>query len=738
MAKVTITDSTQSDVTLVPVTPDSQSAIVKYAQSQELNLILLDNLKSVLSEPLKKAAATPICLGMKFGRAFNFGAGQPQLCIGAGANVAVHVNAKKDAELCSDDLYQSQIKVKDGEGYLSLAFTGSITGGGSDPKGAMTFGFDVGASATFEFFRRFRADDTTPSVGQALGEAVSHFVIPADATDLAALRAGDVALSSGNRHLKVSGKFSASASAVPLASPNLPLAGKAIQLNASATVDVSANYEITSAWQIRTWAVSDGIIELGVYKQRGSDWDIAVTASAGIDASVGGQDLLSALIDKLSKDPEADKKELEAAGLREEEIKDINAAISKSIDRSIHASLSVDLNGLNTDEAAFLYRIDLAELNPDTAAAITAALSGDLTAIDRLNPEAQDNGAIAAGLTLVRSILTRTKKTGATYKMSLIGVFNFLSLADFISKSEVIHEPVTGDAVFKEKASGDRIGVITQPKAKEKLRKAIFDSVLMTTTYRSAGALETMQMECSHVHFAQHAKTNEQTMSEYLDWFLAVKVLVPAEKTAIMGRFHGTGQSTCTVRVAFDADACQAMFLDAQGHARLEQDYVRLGRNALQQLLQPGGQNDADHYREVLGNDRIWNQFQGQTTIGPVMETEFRWRLDDYRIAVLKAYYSVIVWWAAAMSSTAVKVVEMQDFLKTKGPANLESDRAFLAKVADVQKHVSNLIKNSPMSFDQPFGLLALDLAAGPTAVATGILLSPAVNREFTALAPQV
>jgi len=44
------------------------------------------------------------------------------------------------------------------------------------------------------------------------------------------------------------------------------------------------------------------------------------------------------------------------------------------------------------------------------------------------------------------------------------------------------------------------------------------------------------------------------------------------------------------------------------------------------------------------------------------------------------------------------------------------------------------LVKNSPMSFDQPFGLVALYWAAGSAAVASGILRSPAIDRDFGAL----
>jgi len=648
------------------------------------------------------------------------------------------VNAKKDSDLFSDDLYKSQITLKNGEGYLSLALTGSVTGKDSQSKGDITLGFDAGASATFEFFRKFQVTAASPLVGEALGEVVSSFIMPADVTDLAALEPGDIAACSGKRSLKVSGDFAVSYSAVPLATPSLPLAGKPIQVNTGAKLDVKGSYEITSAWQIRSRAVSNGVIELGFYKQEGSDWEIAVTASAGVDVKLGSTDLLTEAIKKLSKNPEADKQQLTAAGLTSDDIKAINKAISDSVDHSIHASLSLDLKGLASDEAAFLYTIELAKLNADTTAAVAAALDGDLTEIDRLNPQAQQNGLVGPGVTLVRSILTRTKESGATFKMNFIGLFNFLSLADFISKSQVIHEPVSGDVVFSETASGQRIGVISLPQEQQKLRKLIFDSILMTTTYRSGGALETMGLECSAVHFALHSTTNEHTMSDYLDWFVALRLLDPAGKAAIMQSFHGTGASTCTARVAFNDDACKALFLDATTKKPGQSNYyVDLGRNAMKPLLlpPPGDQTDADNFRRAfLDSDLIWNQIEGPTDIGRVMQKEKNWQLNDPRIQFLATDYKTVAWWASAMSSTAAKVADMQTFLKTADPATLETNKVFLAKKADVQKHVMGIVRNSPMSFDQPFGLVALDWAAGPAAVASGILLSPAINREFGAL----
>jgi hypothetical protein len=227
-------------------------------------------------------------------------------------------------------------------------------------------------------------------------------------------------------------------------------------------------------------------------------------------------------------------------------------------------------------------------------------------------------------------------------------------------------------------------------------------------------------------------------MSDYLDWFVALRLLDAAGKAAIMQSFHGTGASTCTVRVVFNDDACKALFLDpkTQNPGRPKY-YVDLGRNALKTLLlpPPGDQTDSDGFRRrVLDSEKIWNQFQGQTTVGLVMEQEAGWQLDDPRIPVLAADYSVIVWWADAMSSTADKVADMQTFVKSADSATLETNKVFTAKKADVQKHVMGVVKNCPMSFDQPFGLVALDWAAGPAAVASGILLSSAINREFGAV----
>ncbi len=726
MSTVTVTDTTQAALK-IPAAPSALSALAKYAKNPELNLILLPAFVDELNKPLSGAAAAPLSATVNVKECFDFGAAEPQLSIGAGANCAIHVNAKAGSALPADDLYRSQVTVPPEKAYFSLAFTGSVSEKGSLAAGNFTAGFEAGAEATFEFFRAFDLDQT---VSAALADVLSNYVIPGDVDDLKQLRPGDVVTCSGNRHIKASATLSASVSAVPLASASLPLVEQPAQVNASAEIDVSANFQLSAACQIRAQALADGIIELGVYKQRGRDWDLSVSASAGIDASLGSRDFLAKFVEKMSPDPEADQKRLASAGLDPDEIKAINDAIQNSVDHSIHASVSFDLSESASDEAAFLYRINLAQLTASGAAAVTSALGGDFSTLENLAGDA------AAGITRVRSILTRTQKNGVTFTANLIGLLNYESIAKFISKAEAIHDPSSGDLFLKETATGERIGILTTPQAQEKLRKIIFDSILMTTSYRAGGAAG-VEMECSQVHFAMNSSTNEHTMSDYLDWFVALGVLSQADKNSMMAGFHGTGSSTCTARVRFDDAACKALFLNANG-PRPSSDYVRIARQALSTLLLPGDANDNDKYRrDVLQNDSIWNRFRGQTTIGPVIEEIFGWRLDDRRISTLEGDYSMIVWWADAMASTGKKVAETQDYLKNANRATISTDKTFAAKAADLQKHVMDVIKKSPMRFDVPFGMVALQRAAGGNSIApaSGRLISAAIHKEFGAAA---
>jgi hypothetical protein len=55
----------------------------------------------------------------------------------------------------------------------------------------------------------------------------------------------------------------------------------------------------------------------------------------------------------------------------------------------------------------------------------------------------------------------------------------------------------------------------------------------------------------------------------------------------------------------------------------------------------------------------------------------------------------------------------MRQFLKTADPTTLARNGEFAKRRADLQKHMSGVVARSKVRFHQPWGFLALFLAAG-------------------------
>src|SRR5205085_6619627 len=190
-------------------------------------------------------------------------------------------------------------------------------------------------------------------------------------------------------------------------------------------------------------------------------------------------------------------------------------------------------------------------------------------------------------------------------------------LSKLISKCEILTEPISGDITIKETAESDRISAITGPfDRQEALRKAVFDSVMATTTYRVSKTVSMPELNCHNMHFAVNQNTNAQTVRDYLNWFVALNLMKAAEKPGILGQFGAGGASTCLMRTELDDRACESLFFDAAGNLRPEADYIEIGRRALQALLDPAN-DEIDRFRNQFLEDPTW---QRARAIGPSPE----------------------------------------------------------------------------------------------------------------------
>jgi hypothetical protein len=158
------------------------------------------------------------------------------------------------------------------------------------------------------------------------------------------------------------------------------------------------------------------------------------------------------------------------------------------------------------------------------------------------------------------------------------------------------------------------------------------------------------------------------------------------------------------------------MFFDAAGNVRPESDYLEIGCKALAALIDPKN-SDIDRYRYGLLNDAVkWPQ---AIQIGPVDSLAPLLPLNSsspiYRFVLMQVEGDVydIAWWASSMNSAAQQLQQMRQFLKTADPATLAHNNEFASRRADLQKHMAGVVAKSKARFQEPWGLLALSLAAG-------------------------
>lgn len=94
------------------------------------------------------------------------------------------------------------------------------------------------------------------------------------------------------------------------------------------------------------------------------------------------------------------------------------------------------------------------------------------------------------------------------------------------------------------------------------------------------------------------------------------------------------------------------------------------------------------------------------------------------RVAVVAADYSLIVWWAEAMATAAERLAKVRSFLKGKSIATLGGNPQFQKLQGDLEEAVVKAIRKNRASFDDPWGLVALSMAAEGTAQTSAMIQS--------------
>lgn len=710
MPDIQITDQLDKPIPTIPVDLSHPSSLFKYLKAELLHLAVLPDFLQRKDEVLSQAATKPVQFQAKLQHEFQLGSTEPEIQVTPAAQATIRVNASPGTNVFDGDPFFIAAKVPDRTGYVGFGFQGSLDLGVSGSEGDLTFGFNKTSTVSFEFLKAFPLGAGEATLGSALGQTISSYVIPADISDLDSLSINDIVTVSGEGNLKVSGAVKVAVSPNPLASVDLPLGAGTLAVQAGATAGLSASFVISGAYQMRVHRKDKETIELSFLRKRGTALTADFSASAGVTAKVGGTDLLSEILKAISTDPIGDKTLL--TSLTVSEVNSLSTAIKSGLDHSIQASLNVTLSSLTDDQAAFQYEIQPARLDQEANIAIHKALDGDLSLLAAMESKITDSGALAPGVKMLNSVLTETRKRSTTLKINLLGILNYQTLSELIRNSEILTDQVTGDVTIKETVTGQSITSIVEPMARhEALRKAIFDSVLVTTSYRAGKAVTVTGLQCEQTHFALNQNTNAQIVDDYLRWFMALNLLTPQEKGTVFSQFAKGGPSTCVLRTSFGDGECTSMFFDEKQNPRTAQYYLEFGRRALRALLDPEHQA-IDQLRYQIVDDKLWPSalsIGANVNLGPLVGIS----TADARVEYLVGDIYVITSWANAMAEVGALVRDVRAFVGQSNPAALFGNNEFKKKRDALQKKLAAMIKASKTRFDEPWGMVCLFWAGG-------------------------
>lgn len=644
------------------------------------------------------------------------------LSISAGTKAVVGVYNRTGMELFESSFTGPSLKVPAGQAFVAFSIRPTLGLEARQQVGALTFGFSAGSGAELRCYRPFDLTIGPITLAAACKDLLEHFVIPNTASDLRQMSefpAGTICCASGHGQLRIAASVNLAAAFNPLASVGaIPVLGT-LSAGGSASASVGLTATVSGEFQIRAQRLDASVVRLGFHTVAGRGLDVTVGASAATSLTLGDKDLVKLLFAGPGGVPDAAKEDLVKDGLTSEQLDRVTQTMKAGLSRRLELAVSAEFSALESNEAAFLYEIDLDALDADGAAAIDRALAGDLTALNAIELDGSRHG--------IRTVQSRTQalsRKTVSWRINLVGIVNVLSMRELVRSGSVAHDTDSGELVIVDKVTGDRVGASVGPR---EIRRLLYESALMTLTYKAGGLDVNAGLDAAQSFFFFDKAANRQRVSDYLDAVAAVGLLDAAATGEYLVGDDDFGKASLLLETTFDQAACERVF-GVPGPPPDRDFYEDIGRRALAALVKP---SDPDAYRRLPMIDAaLWRRMRdgGQAqfrTILPPPITGGGENQQALRVGVVAADYSVIVWWAKAMALAASRLADMLGFLKGRAAIGLDQDAAFGRRRADLSDAIAKAIGENTSTFDDPWGVVALFMASAGQAEVAVTLVSP-------------
>ena len=600
-------------------------------------LSIATNLAGTLNPPVDQTPLRTVVLGATLTAPSILIGSAATLVLSAGANARITIFKPADKSLFCDDPFAPTIAIGPDECWVEFQIDATAGGKVAGAVDGFGVGVDAAAALSLATYTLVRAvDGRFPTFVDAVAQALANYQVSCTAAAIRSQPAGTVTSAGLGGTLTFSGSYSLPVSVNALASVDLPL-NQTITLNPSLTVEVAGQIALTGEFQVRSHKVSPTELHLGVYKKKGTTLTASLSAGAGLQANLGTTDLFAAVFGAVF--PAVDVKNQAILG---DQAGDLQCVLKQAVDRSLSIAVNVACSASVTDEAAVIYTIDLSSGDAAaTDAALSAALRGDWTSVDRL-PNARP----------LRNIVRDTHAWQHKFAISLLGIYSAVTVEEFVRSSTILHDG-DGQLVITDTASASRISVAASPLLADpdKLRKALAEAFLATVTYTAAaGGGFAAALSASQTYFVYENKMTRQEMRDAVLLGRALGLIGGSEWDPILAANPVFRHARVQAAAKYD-NAAALRLVVADPHARVlhtRGEMVRIGRLAMRALIDPGDPAAAAR-TGVLADDAAWRAMDQN---GNRAQFQFLPELQRLAAADLEAVgsdWTAVAWWADSL-----------------------------------------------------------------------------------------
>jgi hypothetical protein len=665
-------------------------------------------LTSLVNTPLQDVEVAAARFGLEVEQDVSVGNPDVEWKISAGATAEIRFWRNQDAIVLSAQKFgqNTALTVPEQGAYVAFLLNARLATDLGREVADLTFGFGAGSQLQVAYYQPFAA---ATKVGEALQKTIGGFVLPGDLQDLANLPPAAAATVSakGELSFSVGGEFTTAVNPIAI---DIPVVDTPLKVTAGTSVAFGLDAAFRGEYEIRVVGLGAGKVSLGVYRKQESEFEVEVSAAAGVSLTAGGHDLAPLLLSAITGEPKVDREFLSQAGLSDGRIDELEETIGAAVNRKLEASLEAGFGQLRADEAAFLYTVDLGALAADGRRAVSDALDGDFRQLTASRFE---------GIEFERSVVTETVKKSRRLRINLFGIFNYVSLFEMIRGGKEVFDAASGELFFLDSVTANRRKAWINNGRElptDRVAKLMAETILIATAYSACRHTETIPAPTiEHWYFEYARQAKQPELKDHFDVAVALGLLKREETLRFLDR-ERYGRTALLAETSYSGADAESLFLRA-GSPRQVSEYEKAGRRAVE-LLETGDAADGARgllaaHEEVFELIRHAGSRENAVRALEAVQTQSGSALPESMRHAIYTDYLAIRWWADSMAELAEKISEIRNFSSAAGNnAALDTDNRFKKLRKELRNQLAAVAGNTKAMFGEPWGLVAMYLAS--------------------------